>query len=86
MLGTTGMPLRTKTCSIFFAMARFRSYISAVVRGCRRSLSCLAGARQTAHRGSLLTNVHGTSHYLLSLRDRRKQSKHTRAEDFTARG
>ena len=42
IVGTTGIPLWTKTSSILPAMARLEPYISAVVRGRLRSLSCLA--------------------------------------------
>ncbi len=42
ILGTTGIPLLTKTSSILPDMARLEPYISAVVRGRLRSLSCLA--------------------------------------------
>ena len=47
IVGTTGIPLRTKTSSILPAMARFEPYISAVVRGRLRSLSCLATDSQS---------------------------------------
>ena len=55
MLGTTGMPLRTKTSSIRFAMARLSAYISDVVRGRLRSLSCLTNC--PVHRSAQTNEV-----------------------------